>query len=423
MEMMQPDSVAIIATAPTAVYSRDTDYRYRPDSDFYYLTGFREPESVAIISTARPDTPFTLFVRPRDPEKETWTGRRSGVEGAKEIYKADETYVIGEFEEKLAGYLENVNAIYHFPGKYKKMDMRLFKAWQEVRMKWRQGIDVPAELFDLGHLMYEMRLIKTPEDMEIIRTACDITCDAQELAMRSVRPGMDERELEALIDHYFRASGAFGPGFPTIVASGVNACILHYIVNEDAIGENELVLVDAGCEYQMFNADITRTFPASGRFTPEQRAVYDVVLKALNEGTELCVTGKTPNDMHDGVVRVITQGLIDLKLLEGSLEAAIENETYKKYYMHRSGHWLGVDVHDVGSMRKDKTWRKFEPGMVTTVEPGIYLPPDDENLPEAFRGIGIRIEDNVHITAGAPEILTDRCPKIPERLEEMIGGG
>ncbi len=421
MDLMHPNSVAIIPTAPTALYSNDTDYRYRPDSDFHYLTGFREPEAVAIISTASPETPFTLFVRPRDPKMETWTGRRAGVDGAKEIYGANETFEIGELSEKLSTYLENVDAIYHFPGKYLDFDRKLLEAWKQVRAKLRQGIDVPYELIDLGFLIHEMRLVKTPADMEILRKACVITAEAHELAMRAVKPGMNERELEALLDHYFRASGGFGAGFPTIVASGINGVVLHYIENEKVIGESDLVLIDAGCEYEMFNGDVSRTFPASGKFSPEQRAIYDIVLKTQTECIETCTVGVTPNDVHDHAVKTLIEGLIDLKLLEGSAEEAIENETYKKFYMHRTGHWLGVDVHDVGSMRKDKEWRKFEPGMVITVEPGLYIPEDDEDAPEAFRGIGVRIEDDIHITVDGPENLTGSCPKDPDILEEIIG--
>ncbi len=419
IKLMRPNSVAIIPTAPSAIYSLDTEYRYRPDSDFYFLTGFREPEAVAVISTRPADKPFTLFVRPRDPERETWTGRRAGVEDAREKYLADEAFEIGAFDEKLPSYLENIEAIYHFAGKNKKYDRRLLKAWQVVRLKWRTGIDPPYELIDLGRIMHEMRLVKTPEDMEILRQACRISVEAHQLAMRAIKPGMNERELEALIDHYFRAAGGFGAAFPTIVASGINACILHYTENERDIGKKDLVLIDAGCEYEMFNGDISRTYPASGRFTPEQRAIYDVVLKAQLEAVELCTSDKTPDDVHNHAVRVLTQGLIDLKILEGPLDQAIEKETYKKFYMHRTGHWLGVDVHDVGSSRKDGKTRRFEPGMVTTVEPGLYIP-EEESVPEAFRGIGVRIEDNIHITPKGPENLTFGCPKEPGELEGII---
>jgi len=421
MELMRPNSVAVIPTAPTAVYSRDTDYRYRPDSDFYYLTGFREPGAVAIISTRESDKPFTLFIRPRDPDKETWTGRRAGTVGAVDKYGADEAFDISKFEDKLPFYIGNTDAIYHFPGKYNKFDWKINKAWQDVRMQGRQGINAPYELIDLGHIMHEMRMVKTPEDMNILRRACRISAEAHELAMRSVRPGMNERELEALVDHYFRASGGFGAGFPTIVASGINGCILHYIENEDVIHDGDLVLIDAGAEYELYNGDMSRTFPANGKFSPEQRAVYDIVLKAQLEGCSLCTTDHTMDDVHNHAVKILVEGLIDLKLIEGPLEKALEDETYKKYYMHRTGHWLGIDVHDVGSLRKDGKVRKFEAGMVTTVEPGLYLPENDDSLPEAFRGIGIRIEDDVHITADGPENLTDTCPKNPDLLEEIIG--
>jgi Xaa-Pro aminopeptidase len=422
MAQMKPDSIALIPTAPIAVYSRDTDYRFRPDSDFYFLTGFREPEAVAIISTRHPDKPFTLFVRPRDPEKETWTGRRYGVDGAKEKYKADEAFVISEFDEKLPEYLEDLQAVYHFLGKNQTYDRKLLKAWQTVRTtKLREGILPPNELIDLGHILHEMRLVKTPADMEIMRTACRISSEAHELAMRAVKPGMYERELEALIDHYFRASGGFGAGFPTIVASGENGCILHYIENEMQIKPDDLVLIDAGCEYEMFNGDITRTFPASGKFTAPQRAVYDVVLAAQMSSIEKCTTESTMNDVHEHALKILVDGMIDLKLLEGSADEIIENETYKKFYMHKTGHFLGVDVHDVGNPKKKTEWRKFEPGMVTTVEPGLYISPDSENIPEELRGIGVRIEDNIRITANGPENLTEQCPKKPEDVEAIIG--
>ena len=419
---LRPDSVAIIPTSPVSTYSHDTEYIFRPNSDFYYLTGFREPESVAILSNMDGKKAFTMFVRPRDPEKETWTGRRAGVKGAVDKYHADEAFEIGELTEKLPSYLENVKSVYHFPGRNKKYDWKVLNAWQTVRMKWREGIDAPVEMVDLGILMHEMRLIKTAKDMELQRQASRITAEAVELAMRTVKPLMNEREIEALVNHYFRATGGFGYGFPTIVASGVNATILHYIENESIIGENDLVLLDCGVEYEMFNGDITRTFPASGKFTPEQRAIYDIVLKANLECIERSTVDHTPNEVHMHAVKIIVDGLLDLKLMKGSADEIIEKETYKKYYMHKTGHWLGVDVHDVGSQRRDGKPRKYEPGMVTTVEPGIYLPEDDETLPESFRGIGVRIEDDIHITADGPENLTAGCPKEVGELEEIIGG-
>ncbi|MCX6644848.1 MAG: aminopeptidase P N-terminal domain-containing protein [bacterium] len=419
---LRPDSVAIIPTAPTSTYSHDTEYIFRPNSDFFYLTGFREPESVAILSNMEGRKPFTLFVRPRDPQKETWTGRRSGIKGAVDIYCADEAFDIGEFETKLPSFLENTKSIYHFPGRYKKSDMSLLRAWQAVRMKWREGIDAPVEMVDLGVLMHEMRLIKTAKDMELQRQACRITAEAVELAMRAVKPLINEREIEALVNHYFRATGGFGYGFPTIVASGASATILHYIENEATIGEHDLVLLDCGVEYEMFNGDITRTFPASGKFSPEQRVIYDIVLTANKVGIEKCTIDNGMDDVHKCAVKILVDGLVDLKLLSGSADEIIEKETYKKYYMHKTGHWLGVDVHDVGSQRKGGKIRKFEPGMVTTVEPGLYLPEDDETLPASFRGIGVRIEDDIHITSKGPENLTVGCLKDAGELEGMMGG-
>jgi len=421
MQLMRPNSLAIVPTSPVANYSHDTDYVFRAGSDFFYLTGFREPESVALISTVDGKPAFTLFVRPRDPERETWTGRRAGVDGAREIYRADEVFLITEFKEKLPGYLENLDAVYIFPGRNHKFDKKVLGAWQDVRMKWRLGVDTPVEFIDLGHILNEMRLFKTPEDMEILKQACRITCEAHELAMIAVKPGMNERELEAVVNHYFRANGAFGPGFPTIVASGGNACILHYVENEREIRDGDLVLLDAGAEYEFFNGDVTRTFPANGVFTPEQKAVYEVVLDAQSKAMELCTVGRIPEEMHDAAVVALVEGMIHLGILAGSVGEIIEKETYKKYYMHKTGHWLGADVHDVGSYRKDRKWRKFEPGMVTTVEPGLYLPGEDESLPVGFRGIGVRIEDNVHITPKGPENITYPCPKTIAELEDITG--
>jgi len=421
LDLMKPESVAIIPTAPELKYSHDTDIRYRPDSDFYFLTGFREPESCAVLSNSESDKPFTIFLRPRDPAKETWTGRRVGIERVCELYGADEAFDIAELDEKLPDFIANKHAIYHFPGKQPSWDTKILSTWHKVRMRWREGIDSPVELFDLGHLMHEMRLIKTPSDIEIIQRACKITSEALELAMRAGAPGMNEREIEALLEHYFRANGAFGPAFPTIVASGPNACILHYTENDRNIEKDDLVLIDCGCEFEMFNADITRTFPTGGKFTPEKRAIYEIVLAANEEGIKMCTTDNTPNDMHDAAVKILVDGLVGLKLLEGPVDKAIEDETYKKFYMHKTGHWLGVDVHDVGSMRKNKSLRKFEPGMVTTVEPGLYLPEDDDSIPEGFRGIGVRIEDDIYITENGPENLTIMCPKKPGALEEICG--
>lgn len=418
---MEPNSLAIIPTAPTRLFSNDTDYRYRPDSDFYYMTGFREPGACAIISSADGIVPYTLFVRPRDRDKEIWNGRREGVDGAKENFHADEAFVISEVDEKLDKMMENRDRIYHFPGRYSDWDTRLLTLWQKNRLKWRDGIDAPVDMVDLTRVIHEMRLIKSEDEISIMRESCRITADAHELAMRSVRPGMNERELEALVEHFFRASGAYGPGYPTIVASGANACVLHYIENNCTIKDGDLVLIDAGCEYEMYSSDITRTFPANGKFSPEQRAIYDIVLETNISCIAKTVVGATIGEVQDHAIRSLTTGLIDLKLIKVGIDEAIEKEIYKKFYMHKIGHWLGIDVHDAGSSRSRIGWRKYEPGMIMTIEPGIYIPENDVEIPENFRGIGIRTEDDILITEKGPENLTSSCLKKPEQVEELVG--
>lgn len=421
MEKMNPNSIAIIPAAPEARYSNDTDYRYRPDSDLYYLTGFKEPGACAIISTAHDKAPFKLFVRPRDKAMEIWNGYRAGTDGALETYRADEAFINSELFERLGGYMEDRDTIYFFPGRYPDWDSKILGLWQKTKLKWRNGIDTPKYACDLAHLLHEIRLIKTPHEIALMRDACRISAEAHELAIRTVKPGMSEKDIQALIEHYFLSAGADGPGFATICASGTDACILHYISNEKDLVDGDLLCVDAGCEYQMFNGDITRTYPINGKFNAEQRAVYDVVLAANKEIIEKTVVGSNPHEMQELAIRILTEGAKDLGLIEMSVDEAIEKEEFKKFYMHRIGHWLGMDVHDVGSSRSNGTWRNYENGMIVTVEPGIYVPIDDDAFPANFRGIGVRVEDDILITDDGPENLTSMCPKEAGELEELIG--
>ena len=424
MRRMEPGSVAIIPSARERVRSNDTEYRYRQDSDFFYLTGFNEPEAVAVIAPAGDDMRerrFTLFVRPRDPEREIWDGRRAGVEGAKAEYGADEAFTTAEFREKLGEIINGARNVYYRIGNGNpEIDDLLVKQMARMRTMGRKGMSAPQSITDPGVLIHEMRLIKSEDEIALMQRAADIGAEGHVEAMRAARPGMKEYEIEALIEYTFRRNGASAPAYSSIVGSGANATVLHYISNDATLREGDLLLVDAGAEYQGYASDITRTFPVDGRFTRPQRDIYDLVLKTQVSCIERARPGVTMDELKQHSIEMLTEGMVRLKLLEGETARLIEEEKYKQFYMHGLGHFLGLDVHDVGRYYDGGEPRRLEPGMVITVEPGLYVAENTENIPDHYRGIGVRVEDDVLITADGNRVLSNKVPKQPEEIEQLM---
>lgn len=414
--------IAIIPTAEVRDRNGDVDFPFRPDSDFYYLTHFPEPEAVAVLIPGRAHGEYILFCRSKDPEREIWDGRRAGQEGATAEYGADDSFPIEDIDEILPGLLENREKVFYSMGRHPEFDARLMGWVNEVRGKSRSGVSAPGEFIDLDHLLHEMRLVKRPEEMKLMRRAAKISTQAHRRAMQSCRPGMLEYEIEAELLYEFKKGGASFPAYPPIVGGGRNACVLHYIENNTVLKDGDVLLIDAGAEYDAYAADITRTFPVNGRFTGEQRAIYEVVLAAQLAAIEEVRPGKHWNEPHERAVRILTQGLIDLGLLKGSADGLIENGDYKRFYMHRTGHWLGMDVHDVGDYKIDGQWRILESGMVLTVEPGLYISEGAKNVDPRWWNIGVRIEDDVHVTSGDPEVLTADAPKSVADIEAVMRG-
>ena len=418
------NGTAIFRSAPMVVMHNDVEYTYRQDSDFFYLTGFNEPEAVAVLAPHHPEHQFILFVQPKDSEKETWTGYLHGVEGAKEIFGADEAYSIQELEEKLPQYLEKAERIYYHLGRDKTFNTNVLNHWQKLIATFPRRGTGPTALEDTNFILHPLRLLKTEAELDNIRQATAISAQAHNRAREFTKVGHYEYQIQAEIEHTFRLEGGMGPAYPSIVASGANACILHYINNNRQVQENELLLIDAGCAYNYYNGDITRTFPVNGKFTPEQKIIYEIVLEAQLKAIEVVKTGNPYNLFHDTAVRTIVEGLVDLGLLVGDIDEIIKEEKYKPFYMHRTGHWLGLDVHDAGGYKvNEETWQTLQPGHVLTVEPGIYISPDikpaegQPEVPEKWRGIGIRIEDDVLVTATGNEVLTATVPKKVEDIE------
>jgi Xaa-Pro aminopeptidase len=412
--------VAIFPSAPPANRTYDTEYKYRQDSNFYYLTGFEEPGAICLIAPDHPEHRYVLFVRPRDAEREVWTGKRAGVEGAKAHYGADEAYPIGEFDEKITQYIEKVDRLYYSFGNdetFNRKMIELFKRYSRHRIRNGTG---PNILIDPGEILAEMRLVKNEEEIRRIRRAVEISDVAHIAAMKAVRSGIYEYEVEALIDSIFRRSEGSYPAFPTIVATGANATTLHYTTNNCQIQDGDLVLIDAGCEYKYYNSDMTRTFPANGRFSEAQREIYQLVLDVQLAVIETIRPGVSVDEPNKKAIELLTEGMIKLDLLEGEKEKLIEEEKHKKFYMHRVGHPLGLDVHDVNKTRDGEEPKTFQPGMVMTVEPGIYIALDSENVPPKYLGIGVRIEDNVLVTESGCEILTATVPKTIDGIEQLM---
>ncbi|MCB9678787.1 MAG: aminopeptidase P N-terminal domain-containing protein [Alphaproteobacteria bacterium] len=414
---LREGEAVLLFGGPHHLRNGDAEYRYRPDSDVYWLTGWPDPH-VAVFVTR---DAITMFVEPKDREREVWTGFRPGPDGAKAHYGADEAFEWGEIEEKLTGLLSGIDTLHHAFAVDAEHDALLMSCIAKARRKNRRdGLSVPETFCSLDKLVHELRLIKGPDELEVMREAGRVSAEAHVAAMRVAAAGMPEYRVEAELLRVFHEQGSTGPGYTSIVAGGANATVLHYITNRNTLKDGELLLIDAGCEISHYTADITRTFPIGGRFTPAQRAMYDVVLKAQLKAIDTCRAGKTFNDVHDVAVRVLTEGMVKLGLLVGDVDELIADESYKKYYMHGTSHWLGLDVHDVGAYGRDGQVRVLAPDMVLTVEPGLYVAIDDADAPEAYRGIGIRIEDDVRVTDGDPEILTAGVPKHPDDLADLL---
>jgi Xaa-Pro aminopeptidase len=420
MAMMEPNSIAIIPSARTQVRSRDTEFPFRQDSDFAYLCGFDEPDAVLALIPGRRQAQFVLFCRERDPARELWDGDRAGPEGAVADYGADDAFPIGDIDEILPGLIEGRERVYYSMGRSAGFDHRIMTWVNSIRSKEAAGAVPPGEFTDLDHMLHELRLIKSAAELRIMRKAARITAEAHRRIMRMCRPGVYEYQLEAELHHEFAMQGARHPAYPSIVGGGANACVLHYVDNRDRLRDGDLVLVDAGCEYRGYAADVTRTFPVNGRFSPAQRAIYELVLRAQEAAFAAIRPGSHWDAPHEATVRVITEGLVELGLLRGRVDRLIARGAYRDFYMHRAGHWLGMDVHDVGDYRVGGEPRLLEPGMVMTVEPGIYIPPAVRGVARKWRGIGVRIEDDVALTADGIDILSRDAPTRIEDIEALM---
>ena len=422
MRMAGDDAILVLPAAKETVRSRDTHHPYRQDSDFSYLTGFPEPEAVLVLVPGRAHGEALLFCRERDPDREGWDGPRFGPEGAVEAFGMDDAYPIGDLDDILPGLLEGRSRVYYHFGRDAEFDLQLIGWVNRVRAMMRMGAQPPHEFLELGHLFDEMRLFKDRDELKLMQRAADITVEAHAAAMRAVRPGMHEYQLQAQLEYTFRMHDAV-PAYGSIVGAGANGCVLHYVANAGRIHDGDLVLIDAGAEYRGYAADITRTFPATGRFTPAQRALHDLVGQAQAAALAQARPGVPYQAGHDAAVETLTEGLLKLGLLKGSLEKNISEERYKRFYRHKTGHWIGLDVHDVGEYRIDGESRLLEPGMVFTIEPGLYISPDDTSVAAKWRGIGIRIEDDVLVTDGGHRVLTDALARSADEIEAFMADG
>ncbi len=413
-----PGAVAVIPTSPERARNRDTHYPYRYDSYFHYLTGFQEPEAVlVIVADAAPRS--ILFCRERNAERETWDGLRHGPEGARERFGFDEAQPIAKLDEAMGALLADRPALWYPVGADPEWDARAMRWLNAVRANARSGVAAPQQLHDVRAPLDDMRLVKDAQELAVMRKAASISAGAHRRAMQATRPGRNEYEIEAELLYEFRRHGAQFPAYWPIVAGGANSCVLHYVSNDAPLADGALLLIDAGCELDGYAADITRTFPVSGRYSGAQREVYELVLAAQRAAMDKVRAGNAWNEPHNAAVKVLAQGMLDLKLLAGSLDAVLEKEAYKRFYMHRTGHWLGMDVHDAGEYKRAGQWRALAPGMTLTVEPGLYIRAADD-VPEALRDIGVRIEDDVLVTEAGCEVLTAEAPKAVADVEALM---
>ncbi|MDA1073231.1 MAG: Xaa-Pro aminopeptidase [Proteobacteria bacterium] len=421
MNMMSEGGVAVVPGSSAKLRSRDVDYPFRQDSDFFYLTGFSEPDAVLVLVPSRDHGEVILFCPERDPKFERWNGERLGPERAAQMLGVDDAFPISDLDEILPGLLEGKEKIYVTLGDYPDLDQRLLGWVKGIRAREAGGAIGPGEFVALKHYLHELRLIKSAGEIKLMREAGRITSVAHKRAMAAAKPGMTETELEAELTYEFMRNGARSSAYPSIVGSGANSCILHYVDNDAVMNDGDLVLIDAGCEYQHYAADVTRTFPVGERFSDPQRAIYEIVLKAQKAAIEVCRPGMGFNEPHETALRTLVEGLVELGLLNGEVGELIENNEHLRFCPHKTSHWLGIDVHDVGDYRVDGHWRELEPGMVLTVEPGIYIQDNDTNddLDPRFRGIGVRIEDDVLITRKGHEVLTISVPKEIAQIEAI----
>ena len=416
---MGEGALAIFLGSGLVPRSNDTEFPFRQESDFWYLTGFDHPNAIALLRTdGGPE--YTLYVDPRDPAAETWTGYRPGVDGAVRDYAADEAHPRAEFSNHLRNLVGKVDRVHHVLGRSPEIDACITETVEELRRRSRQGTEPPSAIFDPRQIVHDLRLFKSPEELDIMRRGAEISAEAHTEAARRAQPGHYEYELQAALEYTFRRRGSRGPAYTTIVGSGSNATVLHYVTNDRKLREESLVLIDAGCELEGYASDVTRTYPVGGRFTGPGRDLYEVVLAAQLAALEQCRPGRTLPQVHDAAVRRLVEGLVDLGLLAGDVDALITGEDYKTYYMHNTSHWLGLDVHDVGAYRVEGKARPLEPGMAFTVEPGLYVPESAPETASRFRGIGIRIEDDVVVTTQGHENLNAALPKAPDELEALV---
>jgi len=413
------DGVAIIPTATHQSRNGDVLYQFRPDSDFYYLTHFPEPEAIMALAPGRPEGEFILFCREKDELKEIWDGRRFGIEGAIEKFSADQALPIDQFHSTLLSLLENRDKVFTIMGRYPDFDSDIIQAISDIRNKQRSGSHAPGEIVDLGHILHEMRLIKKRDEQKLMRTVANISVAAHIRAMQATAPGKYEYQVQAELECEFKLGGSEWPAYPSIVAGGVNSCILHYTENNCVLNDGDLLLIDAGAELDCYASDITRTFPVNGKFSDAQKAVYEVVLAAQKASIKAVQPERPMIDYHDVAVEILTDGLIDLGLLSGERNELIETRAYSRFYMHRTGHWLGMDVHDAGDYKIDDEWRLLEPGMILTVEPGLYISAA-EDIDEKWHNIGIRIEDDVLVTRSGNNNLTAKAPREIAEIERLM---
>ena len=422
MQRIGKGNIALLASSATKIRNRDVHYPFRQDSDFYYLTGFSEPDALAVFIPGREQGEYILFCREFDPTKALWEGAHAGLEGATKHYQADDAFPIDDLDEILPGMLENKQKVFYPMGRDSELDHRLLDWINHIRGQSRSGIIAPGELVSLEHTLHEMRLFKSPEEIKLMRRAAEVSAHGHIKAMQRCKAGLYEYQIEADLVHHFMQEGLRSLAYPSIVAGGKNACVLHYTGNTDKLKNGDLLLIDAGAECDHYAADITRTFPVSGQFSEPQKQLYQLVLDAQTAAIEQIKPGTPWNNAHDASVEVLTKGLVTLGLLEGKVKTLIKKEKFKQFYMHRIGHWLGMDVHDVGDYKVDQKWRLLEPGMVLTVEPGLYIPADCKTVDEKWRGIGIRIEDDLLVTEHGHEILTHSVPKTIPEIEALMQG-
>ncbi len=421
MKMIGKKSIAIVSSASLRTRNRDVDYPFRQDSDFLYLTGFNEPDSLLVLVPGRKHGEYILFCRENDPMQETWHGRRAGQQGAVDFYGADDSFPIDDIDDILPGLLEDREKVFHIMGRYPEFDQKLMGWVNQIKAQSRSGVHVPYEFVSLDHLLHDMRLYKSRAEISLMKKAAKISVAAHKRAIKACRPGLYEYSIEAEYQYEFTLNGA-QHAYPPIVGGGVNGCILHYTENREPLQDGDLLLIDAGCEVEGYASDITRTFPINGHFSPAQRDLYQLVLKAQKAAINKIIPGNHWNDPHNAAIRVITRGLIELKLLKGTLAKLIREQAYKRFYMHRTGHWLGLDVHDVGDYKVGDQWRMLEPGMVLTVEPGLYIPAHSRGVHRKWWNIGIRIEDDVLVTRQGHDVLSAGLPSGVEEIESLMAG-